>query len=204
VGGDQTDFTGDGTDDILLFNNSTREIGYWQMQDGQIPHYQQITGLDWVTSTPGWWYAPTKYGGDFNGDGRDDILLSSQITNDTAIALATSTSTAIAVGLDKIGSIEETGDFTGDGSTDIIANNNGHLYLYDMLNGAVSDTRYLGNHPGWDIVGGSAGDFTGDGVEDVVWRHNSTGEVGYWDFNGDGASTTWVSLGTFPDYMITV
>jgi hypothetical protein len=195
VGGDQTDYTGDGTDDILWYSISSHEVGFWEMRNGQVAGYQVLYGPDNSGWQPGG-DVNGRLGGDFNGDCQDDILFTNTISNETGIALVDSG----WVGLGNVGMIEETGDFTGDGSSDIIFNNNGNLYLYDMQNGAVANTRYLGNFPGWDIVGGRAGDFTRDGTEDVVWRHESTGEVGYWDFNGgDWSTPTWVSLGVVAD-----
>lgn len=73
-GGDQTDFTGDGTDDILWYNKVTHEIGYSEMKNGQAVRYQQLTGFKWLMDT-GWEPAADTYYGDGRGGLMADVGL---------------------------------------------------------------------------------------------------------------------------------
>jgi hypothetical protein len=106
----------------------------------QVVRYQQVSAAN-----DAGWTTTLRFGGDFNGDGQDDIFFVGTRSNQTGIALMADGAAAYSgwVGFGDAGMVEETGDFTGDGSDDIIFNNNGNLYLYDMQNGAVANTRYV-------------------------------------------------------------
>ena len=106
-----------------------------------------------------------------------------------------------------------TGDFNGDGKTDILFENASGVVAIWFMNGI--QVASLGNPPAataaWSVVG--TGDFNGDGYSDILWRDGSNnlavwlmqgtsilqagslGNVGTnWvvaqsgDFNGDGKS----------------
>lgn len=113
---------------------------------------------------------------DFNGDGRSDLLLSS---DGGAIATWLSSTSAFAPGWGTIVStdwkVAETGDFNGDGRDDILWRND---------NGSVS--TWLGGISGGFSVGwgtglaldqkiAGAGDFNGDGFDDVLLRTDAGG-----------------------------
>jgi hypothetical protein len=124
--------------------------------------------------------------GDFNGDGRSDILWRN---NDGQVyewwlngtshigggAAATRTSDWSIAGV---------GDFNGDGRSDILwRKSDGGVYLW-LMNGTsmLSQTPLKTVTEDWQIAG--VGDFNGDGKADILWRNLNTGQVHVWLMNG--------------------
>lgn len=108
-------------------------------------------------------------------------------------------------------SVVGTGDFNGDGSSDILLNNNGSFVEWlTGKSGSVVFGQNIGYAPGWSVVG--TGDFNNDGTSDILLRAGDTivdwltgpngtvtvgnliGNAAGWtvagtgDFNGDGTS----------------
>lgn len=133
--------------------------------------------------------------GDFNNDGKDDVILKNylsdqnliwymngyQIQNEGLYGRALS---------DTTWRISATGDFNGDGQTDIVlrhqAPNGGGQNIVWFMNGsniigeasigrAVADVN-------WEISG--AGDFNRDGKTDIFLRNYSNGSNLIWTMNG--------------------
>ena len=101
--------------------------------------------------------------------------------------------------------IQGTGDFNGDGQSDILWRNTGDgaVVIWFMNGGTVASSTNLGAIPAsWKIQG--IGDFNADGTPDILWR-NSNGDVTIW-FMLAGAiassadlgvtATSWVIQGT--------
>jgi hypothetical protein len=105
------DFTGNGTDDVLLQNGGT--VVDWIMNDGK---YQSGNVLS--TSVAGWTAVGT---GDFTGNGTDDLLLQNGgtvvdwIMKDGAYESGNVLTTG-AAGWKVVG----TGDFSGNGTDDVL------------------------------------------------------------------------------------
>jgi hypothetical protein len=77
-----------------------------------------------------------------------------------------------------------TGDFNGDGKTDLVwQNSNGDVSIWEM-NGTSIMTALDAGNPGaaWHLVG--AGDFNGDTKTDLLFTNPSTGQVQIWTMNG--------------------
>jgi hypothetical protein len=80
-----------------------------------------------------------------------------------------------------------TGDFNGDGNTDILWRNysTGENAVW-LMNGTTELNsvllRTIPANLNWDIVG--TGNFNGDGNTDILWRNYSTGENAVWLMNG--------------------
>jgi hypothetical protein len=89
-----------------------------------------------------------------------------------------------------------TGDFNGDGKTDILwRNSDGTVGLWLMNGAQVISTTSFGILPAsWSIF--ETGDFNGDGKSDILWR-NSDGTVGLWFMNGTQVVST-SSFGVLP------
>ncbi len=184
------DFNGDGRDDIL-----------WRNSDGTVS--------DWLGTAAGGFtpndanaarFVPTSWSvvgtGDFNGDGRDDILWRNSngqisdwlgqanggfVLND-AIALTN---------VDTAWHVVGTGDFNGDGRDDILwRNDNGQLsnWLGQANGGFINNGAIAGTFVplAWSVV--AVGDYNGDGRDDILWR-NTNGTVTDWLGNANGSFT---------------
>ena len=75
------------------------------------------------------------------------------------------------------------GDFNGDGRSDILwQNDSGEVVVWALNGGNVIGSAGLGNPgPSWHAIG--AGDYNGDGFSDIRFQ-NSSGEVVVWELNG--------------------
>jgi hypothetical protein len=84
------------------------------------------------------------------------------------------------------------GDFDGDGKSDILwRNGNGEIEVWLMNGTSILVTGSPGNvtpSVGWNIEG--VGDFDGDGKADILWRNISTGEVYIWLMNGTAIASS--------------
>jgi hypothetical protein len=178
------DFNGDGRSDVLL-----RDFA------GAI-HFLYGSPSGGLATGPslGWTAVTTIVGtGDFNGDGRQDILLNGGYSNPQGSLLISALQTVTAgfqsdwdaaTMLPATWSVIGTGDFNGDGKTDVLLRNDDGS-ISDWLVGPadstivdVADAPFIPNplffqNPGnqWHVVG--TGDFNGDGRSDILWRHDS-------------------------------
>jgi nucleoside phosphorylase len=183
------DFNGDGSGDILWRNTSTGDVAIWLMNGTAV---SQATDFINVPVASGWTIAGT---GDFNGDGKTDILWRNISTGDVAIWLMNGTTIVQAYDFDNIPiaanwTIVGTGDFNGDGYSDILWRNaNGDVAIWLMNGFTVSQGSDFTNVPvasGWTIA--ETGDFNGDGKSDILWRNTSTGDLALWLMNGAAIS----------------
>ena len=182
------DFNGDGRVDVL-WQHDNGTVRDWLGQadgsfTGNIDKVNINTGTDWHAVGTG----------DFNGDGRDDILW--QNANGTVRDWLGQADGSFAGNIGKVNILTGpewhvigTGDFNGDGLTDV-------LWQHD--NGTVrdwlgqSDGSFVGNidkvniltGPDWHAIG--TGDFNGDGLSDILWR-NVNGTIREWLGQSDGS-----------------
>jgi hypothetical protein len=175
------DFNGDGISDILWRNDDGRitdwlGTGTGAMSDN-LSNLLRPVGTDWhVAGT-----------GDFNGDGRVDILWRNDDGRVTDWLGNTNGSFTDNLAnflrpVDTQWQVAATGDFNGDGLADVLWRNvDGHVTNWlGGSNGSFSDN--LGNlyravDPDWQVV--ASGDFNADGLTDVLWR-NSAGWLTDW------------------------
>ncbi len=71
------DFNGDGKSDFLFTNTVTNDISVWLMNGGTVQSKNTIGN---VNAAGGWQLAQIRTG-DFNGDGKADLLFTNSITN---------------------------------------------------------------------------------------------------------------------------
>ena len=136
------DFNGDGFADILWFNTNTGQVSIWLLKcTGQNGICPVIGGGSPGSVTVGQgWMIPGI--GDFNGDGKSDILWLNGTTGQALVWLINGTS---VIGGGSPGSVPspwfivETGDFNGDGKSDILWFNpvSGQLLVW-LMNGAAA------------------------------------------------------------------
>ena len=175
------DFNGDGRDDIL-----------WRNTDGQLSNWlATATGGFTQNNANAAAVVPTSWTvvgtGDFNGDGRDDILwrnTDGTVSNwlGTASGGFTPNDANAARFVPTSWTVVGTGDFNGDGRDDILwRNSNGQVSDWlGQANGGfiLNDANALTNvDTAWKVVG--TGDFNGDGRDDILWR-NDNGQLSNW------------------------
>ncbi|WP_428538646.1 beta strand repeat-containing protein [Rhodopila sp.] len=208
------DFYGDGKTDILL-QNQDGSIDVWEMNGSTITQGgTAVAGGAAINPGPAWQIMGT---GDFYGDHHSDILFQNQ---DGSVAIWDMNGTEVThagnasvngneVNPGPTWRIAGTGDFYGDGNTDILfQNQDGSVAIWEMNGTEITKAGDVGVNgaavdPGsnWHIVG--TGDFNNDGKTDIVFR-DDTGAVVTWEMNGTeivsasqlaNPGTSWNSAG---------
>lgn len=185
-----SDFTHDGSDDILWSNAMTREVGFWDMDHGASTGWHSFGQV-----APGWRVQGTD---DFMGDGSTDILWRNSLTQEVGFWDLKDGALAAWHSFGSVSPnwvIEATGDYRGDHAADILWRNSatGETGFWDIDDGAFGSWRSFGD-PGSAWAVEKTGDYTGDGSADILWRNGVTGETGFWDLD-DGAFSGWRSFG---------
>ena len=175
----QSDFGGNGQDDILWYrDNSTASI--WD--DGQIGNAHFVG-----TGVPLDWHVAGK--GDFDGNGHDDILW---YRDNTTVSIWDNGQIGGAHIIADAGVVPSnwhiagTGDFDRNGHDDILwYRDNGAVSIWD--NGQIGGAHIAADAgvvpSGWHIA--KTGDFDADGLSDILWR-NDNGAVSIWDTGAIG------------------
>ena len=178
------DFNGDGISDILLRQDATGHLVDWL---GNLSGAFRTNAQNFDSSVPSSVHVVGT--GDFNGDGRDDILFRKDggllfnwlATENGGFASNTGNFSTI-VGTEW--QVAGTGDFNGDGIDDILWRQDATGHLLDWLGTAnggfnVNTTNFDSSVPtGLEAVG--IGDFNGDGRDDILWQDHDHGLMFSW------------------------
>ena len=177
------DFDGDGMDDVLLRHRLT---GQWQINFMDSRDVRADSGLTPITTDPDWVMMGT---GDFNGDGRGDVLLRNKVRGGWWIDLMngrvnTGDATSITRNLDWV--VVGIDDFDGDGKDDVLLRDSPGLWIMNFMDSWTvrpdsGPTSMVRNHA-WEMTG--TGDFNGDGRGDVLLRDQYSGAWWIYLMNG--------------------
>jgi hypothetical protein len=182
VGDVRDDFNGDGRSDLIWRNDNGAFTNWLGQSNGGFVSNDSNAFSNLPTS----WHVTGT--GDFNGDGRDDVLWrndSGALTNWLGQASGGFVSNDVnaLANLPTSWQVAGTGDFNSDGRDDVIwrrtdgaftewlGQANGGFVSNDANAWAVLPTS-------WQVDG--TGDFNGDGNDDILWRRS------------DGAFTEWL------------
>ena len=202
----ENDFNGDGRSDLLLRHTNGWSTEWLGQANGSFADNGAVAS-NWLH--PDWRLAGS---GDFNGDGRSDLLLrhtNGWITEwlGQANGSFSDNGAAASVWLQPDWQIADTGDFNGDGRSDLLLRHtNGWMTEWlGQANGSFADNGAVASnwlHPDWQAAG--TGDFNGDGISDVLLRHTN-GWMTEWlgqangNFSDNGAvASNWVH----PDWQV--
>ncbi|MDF5727274.1 MAG: VCBS repeat-containing protein [Rhizonema sp. PD38] len=180
------DFNKDQHADILWHNSTTGENLSWIQDDNSSTgNFDENSNLPTLRG-----YTPNV--GDFNNDGRSDILWRNDTTGDNLYWIANGTDqpyqpSSVAAPSLPSGWTPKIGDFNGDGRTDVFWRNTSQdpnaagqnaLWITDNTTG-TNPTGYFLPTLSTDWTE-DFGDFNGDGRTDIFWRNNSTGQNAIW------------------------
>ena len=185
----KTDFNGDAQSDILLQNGKDGACYVWEM-DGLSLKAGANGFIGWAAGKN--WQA--KATGDFNGDGRSDILLQNS-TDGACYVWEMDGLTVKTGGAGFVGwaagpnwQVKATGDFDGDGKSDILLQNStdGACYVWEMdgLSLKTGGNGFVGWAAGanWQVK--ATGDFNGDGKSDILLQNANDGACYVWEMDG--------------------
>ena len=176
------DFNGDARADLLFLNDTTPAAAVWQMNGIQVSAGAQVGAIN---AADGWHYATS---GDFNGDGKADLLFLNDVNR--GVAIWQMDGTHVAAGA-QIGSIADgwhfadTGDFNGDGKSELLFLNDATrgIAIWQTDGSQVTAGAQIGTiTDGWHYA--HTGDFNGDARTDLLFLNDTTHGVAVWQMNG--------------------
>jgi len=194
------DFNGDGRADVLWRNQGSGQNYLYPMNGTQVlpteGFLRTVAQLEWSIVGVG----------DFDGDGKADVLWRNTRTGQNYIYFMNE-KTIVAEGFlrtvpDQGWRVAGIGDLDGDGRDDIVwrHQSTGETYLYPMAGLSIKPTEGFVrtvSDLAWRIAG--VADLDGDGKADILWRNSSTGQNYLYPMNGKTILSTEGFLRTVAD-----
>jgi Calx-beta domain-containing protein/VCBS repeat protein len=199
------DFNADGRPDILWRHSTSGENVLWYMNGSVLAAGTFLTPA--TLADVRWNMSGT---GDFNLDGRPDILWRHSTSGEIVVwfmngsVLQSGTFLTPSAFTDVSWQTVGTGDFNGDGKTDILwrhaVSGQNVVWFLDgtsLVSGAFTNPSTLADVR-WRMV--AVGDYNFDGRPDIVWRHSQSGQNVMWFMNGiELSSGTFTNPSSLPD-----
>jgi hypothetical protein len=142
-----------------------------------------------INAAGGWRFADT---GDFDGDGKTDLLFHNDTTHGVAVWKMNGTQMESGAVVGTVNAADgwhfaDTGDFNGDGKTDLLfSNDTTHGLAVWQMNGTQIETGAqvgtVNAAGGWSYNG--VGDFNGDGKIDLLFENSVNHGLAVWEMNG--------------------
>jgi hypothetical protein len=165
--------------------------------------WQAQSGFPWNTPGSPTWGGYNFITGDFNGDGRTDLLLQSKTQGGTSwLYLANEQGVMVYTGFSAPwgGYNIYTGDWNGDGKTDLalMGPTAGYTsFFYHSTGSGFTNTGFNPtNWGGWALA---VGDWNGDGKSDILLYHPTSFGAQAWQYNSDGVGG-WTYTGFNPTW----
>ena len=186
------DFNGDNKSDIFWRHDASLENKFYLMDSNTVVTDANVSIIE--TATSGW---EVVGNGDFNGDGKVDILWRQASTGNNNISLINGTVTGSPSGVnlsipalaDPKWKIAGVGDFDGDDNNDIFWHHDDGENRITFMNGTTQTSTAVVPtipDPNWKVTG--IADLDKDGMDDIVWRHNVNRSVWLYLMNGNTIS----------------
>ena len=164
----------------------------------------------WTDGTDHWVSITGNFGGDawtlvgcgdFDGDGKDSVVMSG--ANGAYFYAADLDGTVTSLGAANWSGwgVRAIGDFNGDGKDDLVLFHQDTGTMVMLADGSLDNFEVIGqlDAKDWFIVG--CGDYDADGEDDLLVRQYSTGMLGYY---ASGVQDNWCTLGYGVDMNWTV
>ena len=186
------DLDADGRHEIIWHHQTSGSVAYWRrdLTNGSWPGYIFGTAM-----APASWQLAGA--GDFNLDGRDDLLWRNQGTGDNILWTMNGGTVTNNGGITNAASgwkLAGIGDFNRDFYPDILwRNETTWETAIWMMNDRtiISSGNTAAADPVWKVA--RVGDFNGDGYSDLLWRHSTAGDIVIWQMNGYAANSLYVA-----------
>ncbi|MBW4469781.1 MAG: FG-GAP repeat protein [Stenomitos rutilans HA7619-LM2] len=183
--------------DLLWRNASSGQNAGWLMNGNSLVGTFNVNSV----GDPNW---KLQGSGDFNGDDISDYIWRNSATGENAIWLMNADNTlrsgAFTTGVgDSNWKIAGTGDFDGDGQTDLVWRNytTGANAAWYMNGTTLKSSAFFPTVTDLNSRINGVGDFNGDGKPDLVWRNYRTGQNTIWLMDGLSLSSaaSFLSIG---------
>lgn len=242
------DFNGDGKSDILSYKNNGFTLYFLEKKpEDRIINFSPMSKVRQIGISSTGWSQTDTWVGDFNGDGRDDLLTYDSLSTPKALKAWYSLSSGgfslmTVYNLANLTSVffpgrMWIGDFNRDGRSDVLGFDDGSMNFLTAVDGSSAPT-FTVNTQVQNTFSGTAttawtGDFNGDGARDILVYNSVVAPVnslvlwyigldGKWaskamktfaasvdvskawpgDFNGDGVTDLLISSGSSLKYYI--